>query len=440
MKVNLNFSGLDPAGFGAFQDRISQAHNKIHDRSGEGSDYLGWVDFVTQLTPEVIDDVKRIGDQIRQEADVLVVIGIGGSYLGAKAVIEALAPGYGRKPEILFAGNAMSSLDLTELIEYIREKRVYLNVISKSGTTLEPAIAFRVLRQFMEQKYGAEADRRIIATTDRNKGALLQLAKEKDYQRFVVPDDIGGRYSVMTSVGLLPIAAAGINIDEFLDGFREGEAEYADDNIETNQAYRYALARNLLLDQGKSIEIFTQYKPRLSYLSEWLKQLYGESEGKNHRGIFPASVTNTTDLHSLGQYIQYGQRILFETVIDFRSPSADIFIPNDPANLDGLNYLVGKDLHFINRKAMVATVLAHVEGGVPNILIEVERLNPKTIGKLLYFFMKACGLSGYLLGVNPFNQPGVEEYKLNMFALLGKPGTEERRDQLEDQLNRSEAL
>ena len=440
MKVNLNFSGLDPTVFAAYQDRISQAHLKLHERSGEGSEYLGWVDYVTQLSPDLIADIKQTAHMIREEADVLVVIGIGGSYLGAKAVIEALTPSFDRKPEILFAGNAMSSLDLSELVEYIRDKNVFLNVISKSGTTLEPAVAFRVLRQLVEQKYGEEANRRIIATTDENKGALLELAMEKGYKRYIVPDDIGGRYSVMTPVGLLPIAASGVDLDAFLQGFRGAEQEYAEECIETNQAYRYALARNLLLDQGKSIEIFTQYKPRLSYLSEWLKQLYGESEGKDHKGIFPASVINSTDLHSLGQYIQDGQRFLFETVIDFRSPSADIFIPQDAANLDGLNYLSGKDLHFINRKAMMATILAHVEGGVPNILLETERYDAKTIGKLMYFFMKACGLSGYLLGVNPFNQPGVEEYKLNMFALLGKPGSEERKAELEDKLNQSQAL
>lgn len=440
MKVNLHFSGLDPADLSAYQDQVSQAHQKLHDKTGEGSDYLGWVDYVTKLSPDLITQIKQTAQRIRQEADVFVVIGIGGSYLGAKAVIEALAPSFDRKPEILFAGNAMSSLDLSELLDYIRDKSVFLNVISKSGTTLEPAMAFRVLRQFVEQKYGDEAGRRIIATTDEHKGALLELAMEKGYQRYIVPDDIGGRYSVMTPVGLLPIAAAGIDLDSFLSGCRIGEQEYADESLETNQAYRYALARNLLLKQGKAIEIFTQYKPRLNYLSEWLKQLYGESEGKDHQGIFPASVINSTDLHSLGQYIQDGQRILFETVIDFRSPSADIFIPKDPADLDGLNYLSGKDLHFINRKAMMATILAHVEGGVPNILLETERYDAKTIGKLMYFFMKACGLSGYLLSVNPFNQPGVEEYKLNMFALLGKPGTEERKAALEEQLNRSRAL
>lgn len=440
MKVNLNFSGLNPAGFKQYQEKITDAHLKLHEKTGEGSDFLGWVDYVSKMSRELIEDIKQTAKRIRQEADVLVVIGIGGSYLGAKAVIEALSPGFNRKPEILFAGNSMSSLDLSELVSYLEGKSVYVNVISKSGTTLEPAIAFRVLRQWMEQTYGAEANQRIIATTDQAKGALLELAQEKGYHRFVVPDDVGGRFSVMTPVGLLPIATAGIDLDAFLQGFREAEVEYSDDNIETNQAYRYALARNLLLDQGKQIEIYVQYKPRLSYVSEWLKQLYGESEGKDHKGIFPASVTNSMDLHSLGQYIQDGQRMLFETVLDFRSPSADIFIPHDNANLDGLNYLSGKDLHFINRKAMMATILAHVEGGVPNVLLETERMDAKTMGKLMYFFMKACGISGYLLGVNPFNQPGVEDYKLNMFALLGKPGSEALQAVLEEKLNHSQAL
>lgn len=440
MKLNFNFSGLDVTSWHEYQEAVAAAHQKLHQRTGEGADYLGWVDYVTHLDPALVADIQSTAQRIREQADVLVVIGIGGSYLGAKAVIEALAPSYGRQPEILFAGNAMSSLDLAELLHYISDKSVYLNVISKSGTTLEPAIAFRLLRQFMESRYGEAASQRIIATTDAKRGALVDLAVEKGYQRFVVPDDIGGRYSVMTPVGLLPIAAAGIDIDAFLAGFAAGEREYADDQIASNQAYRYALARNLLLVQGKSVEIFVQYKPRLAYFNEWLKQLYGESEGKDQRGIFPAGVINSTDLHSLGQYIQAGQRILFETVLDFRSPSADIFIPEDIANVDGLNYLSGHDLHFINRKAMMATILAHEEGGVPNILIETERFDTFTLGKLMYFFMKACGLSGYLLGVNPFNQPGVEAYKLNMFALLGKPGTRERQVELEQKLKQSQAL
>lgn len=440
MKVNLNFSGLDPAGFGDYQAMITAAHRLLHDKTGPGGDFLGWVDYVSRLEPEEIERIDATARTIRQQADVLVVIGIGGSYLGAKAVIEALGPQYGRRPEVVFAGTAMSSLDLTELLAYLEGKSVFVNVISKSGTTLEPAIAFRVLRQWMEQTYGEAANQRIIATTDASRGALVELAKQKGYQRFVVPDDVGGRYSVMTPVGLLPIAAAGIDLNAFLDGFRQAEEEYRADSIETNQAYRYALARHLLLHQGKSIEIFAQYKPRLMYLSEWLKQLYGESEGKDGKGLFPAAVVNSSDLHSLGQYIQDGQRILFETVIDFRSPSADIFIPADQANLDGLNYLAGKDLHFINRKAMMATILAHVEGGVPNILLETERFDATSLGKLMYFFMKACGMSGYLLGVNPFDQPGVEEYKLNMFALLGKPGSEQRQAELEEKLNSSRAL
>lgn len=440
MKVNLHFSGIQQTDLDRFADRLQTAHDLIHERTGAGSDYLGWVDYVSRLSSEVVADIKRTAERIRATADVLVVIGIGGSYLGSKAVIEALSPAYGRKPEVLFAGNAMSSLDIAELLSYLKGKDVYLNVISKSGTTLEPAVAFRVLRQFMEETYGDESSKRIIATTDANKGALLQLAEEMGYHRYEVPDDVGGRYSVMTPVGLLPMAVAGISLDKFLEGFREGEREYSIPSLEKNQAYRYAVARNILLEQGKIIEIYAQYKPRLNYLNEWLKQLYGESEGKDHLGIFPAAVINSSDLHSMGQYIQDGQRILFETVLDFRSPSADVFIPADTANLDGLNYLAGKDLHFINRKAMMGTILAHVEGGVPNILIETERYDTKTLGKLMYFFMKACGISGYLLGVNPFNQPGVEEYKLNMFALLGKPGSEARQALLEDKLNRSEAL
>lgn len=440
MKVNLHFSGIHSEDLHRFDERLQTAHRLIHEKTGEGSDYLGWVDYVSKLSPELIADIKRTADRIRSQADVLVVVGIGGSYLGSKAVIEALSPAYRRKPEVLFAGTSMSSLDITDLLDYLQGKSVFLNVISKSGTTLEPAVAFRVLRKFMEDTYGEEANQRIIATTDANKGALLELAKEKGYHRYEVPDDVGGRYSVMTPVGLLPIAVAGISLDKFLEGFREGEREYAEPSLDKNQAYRYAVARNVLLEQGKQVEIYVQYKPRMNYFNEWLKQLYGESEGKDHLGIFPAAVINSSDLHSMGQYIQDGQRFLFETVLDFRSPSADVFIPHDKANLDGLDYLVGKDLHFINRKAMMGTILAHVEGGVPNILIETDRYDTKTIGKLMYFFMKACGISGYILGVNPFNQPGVEEYKLNMFALLGKPGSEARQALLEEKLNHSEAL
>lgn len=440
MKVNLTFSGIDKAMLEQNAPAVSLAHEQLHARSGAGSDYVGWLDFVSRMDGQEIDRILRTAERMRGMCDVFVVAGIGGSYLGAKAVIEALAPAYRRRPEVLFTGNSLSALDLDELLHYLEDKEVCLNVISKSGTTLETAMAFRMLRRFMEQKYGDEAAERIIATTDATGGALRSLVNQKGYESYVVPEDVGGRYSVITAVGLLPIAVAGIDVKAFLEGVREAEQEYSEPRLEKNAAYQYAAARNVLYAQEKYVEIYVQYKPRMMYFNEWLKQLYGESEGKEHKGIFPASVVNTTDLHSMGQYVQDGRRMLFETVVDFRSPSADIFIPQDEENLDGLNYLAGHDLHFINRKAMMATMIAHVEGGVPNILIETEKYNAFTLGKLMYFFMKACGISGYMLGVNPFNQPGVEDYKRNMFALLGKPGTEAQREELENKLREKNVL
>lgn len=440
MRVNLTFSGLDKSRLEERAADVLRAHQLLQERNGAGSDYVGWLDFVSCMSRQEVDQIVATAEHIRNQCEVFVVAGIGGSYLGAKAVIEALAPAYGRSPEVLFTGNSLSALDLSELLEYLQDKDVCLNVISKSGTTLETAMAFRMLRRFMEDKYGEAASGRIIATTDAKGGALRSLVTEKGYTSFVVPEDVGGRYSVITPVGLLPIAVAGIDIHQFLQGVREAEQEYSEPDLDRNAAYQYALARNLLYAQDKYVEIFVQYKPRMMYFNEWLKQLYGESEGKDQLGIFPASVVNTTDLHSMGQYIQDGRRMLFETVLDFRSPSADIFIPSDKENLDGLNYLSGHDLHFINRKAMMATMIAHVEGGVPNILIETEKYNAFTLGKLMYFFMKACAISGYLLGINPFNQPGVEDYKRNMFALLGKPGTEATREILENKLREKHIL
>lgn len=440
MRVNLTFSGIEKSQLEECAADVFQAHRMLHERSGAGSDYVGWLDFASRLSRRELDDIVAMAERIRSQCEVFVVAGIGGSYLGAKAVIEALAPAYGRAPEVLFTGNSLSALDLSELLDYLQDKSVCLNVISKSGTTLETAMAFRMLRRFMEDKYGDKAAERIIATTDAEGGALRSLVTEKGYSSFVVPEDVGGRYSVITPVGLLPIAVAGIDIAMFMQGVKEAELEYSEPSIEKNAAYQYAAARHLLYSRDKFVEIYVQYKPRMMYFNEWLKQLYGESEGKDHMGIFPASVVNTTDLHSMGQYVQDGRRMLFETVLDFRSPSADIFIPQDKENLDGLNYLAGHDLHFINRKAMMATMLAHVEGGVPNILIETEKYNAFTLGKLMYFFMKACGISGYLLGINPFNQPGVEDYKRNMFALLGKPGTEVVREALENKLREKNIL
>lgn len=417
------------------QELMSHVHRQIQQRTAPGSEFLGWLDYANKLSESQIAEIEEIAEEIREKADVLVVVGIGGSYLGAKAVIEALSPTFHRHPEVLFMGHHMSSEELVEVMDYIREKEYYVLVISKSGKTLEPAVSFRLLRRMVEEKYAGAASSRIIAITDASSGALRTLAGQKNYRTFTIPGDIGGRYSVHTPAGLLPIAVAGLSIREFLEGMREGVKEYSRAGLEENAAYRYALLRSRLLDEGKSVEILVNYHPKLLYLAEWFKQLFGESEGKEHKGIFPVSMINTTDLHSLGQYVQDGQRILFETVIDILRPKADIFIPSDSQDLDELNYLHGRDLHFINRKAMQATSLAHLEGGVPNILIEVEKLEERHLGKLMYFFMVSCAASGLLLGVNPFNQPGVEAYKNNMFALLGKPGMEIETAEIEKKLN-----
>ena len=374
---------------------------------------------------------SRAAKKIKKESDILVVIGIGGSYLGARAVIESLTstfnnmlPAKQRKfPQIVYAGNNLSSNYLNELIEYIGDKDFSVNVISKSGTTTEPAIAFRVFREILENKYGIdEARSRIYATTDKAKGALKTLAENEGYEQFVVPDNVGGRYSVLTAVGLLPIAVAGIDIDKLMEGARVAQERYNDPNLKYNECYQYAVVRNILYKLYKNTEILVNYEPKMHYFTEWWKQLFGESEGKDQLGIFPAGVDFTTDLHSMGQYIQEGRRNLFETVISIENPKSDITINKDEDNLDGLNYLAGKTLDYVNKKAMEGTVKAHVTGDVPNIMLTIENLDEENIGELIYFFEKACAMSGMILGVNPFNQPGVEEYKKNMFKLLKKPG------------------
>lgn len=405
------------------EDRLQDAFNQLTEKTGEGREFTGWVERPAKPDTEELERIRRVAQSIRKKADVLVVIGIGGSYLGTRAVVEALQPEV--KPEgleILYAGNHLSSTALVSILEYIENKEVCLNVISKSGTTTEPAIAFRFLKAFMERKYGLEESaERIYVTTDREKGALKNLATQMKYETFVVPGDIGGRYSVMTAVGLLPIACAGYDIDAFLSGAVAAMNEYTlfDYN---NNALRYALARNVLYETGRKVEILVNYEPRLYVLGEWWKQLYGESEGKNHKGIFPASANFTTDLHSLGQIIQDGERSLFETVIAIEHPTKDITLMQSEHDEDGLNYLAGKSVHYINNRAMEGTLKAHLDGNVPNIRITLDELNEYNLGKLIYFFMISCGYSGYLLGVNPFDQPGVEEYKRNMFKLLGKPG------------------
>lgn len=421
---------------------VQTVHQIIHTKSGAGNDFLGWVDLPLQYDRDEFARIKQAAMRIQQDSDILVVVGIGGSYLGARAAIEMLThsfysrlPQQRKTPLIVYAGHQLSGTYMTHLLELLEGHNVSVNVISKSGTTTEPAIAFRILRAWMESKYGRDgARKRIYATTDRQKGALKQLADEEDYETFVIPDDVGGRYSVLTAVGLLPIAVAGIDIDAMMAGAADGKKRFDVPQFADNDAYRYAAARHALYQKGKSIELLVNYDPALHYVSEWWKQLFGESEGKDHKALFPASVDYTTDLHSMGQYVQEGRRDLFETVLQIESPGHDITIEVDPANLDGLNFLAGKTMDFVNKKAFQGTLLAHTDGGVPNLVVSLPDRSPYTFGQMVYFFEKACSVSGYLLGVNPFDQPGVEAYKKNMFALLGKPGFEKEKQQLEERL------
>lgn len=405
-------------------DKIAkEALESLLAKNGRGNDFLGWIGLPENYDKEEFARILKAKEKISQNSEVLLVIGIGGSYLGARAVIEALTSNFDKKgPEIIFVGNSLDSTSLREILNYVASKEVSINVISKSGTTTEPAIAFRIFKAFMEGKYGKEKAReRIFATTDKEKGALKTLADKEGYETFVVPGDIGGRYSVLTAVGLLPIAVAGVDIEELMNGAKIARSEYSVLDSKNN-AMRYAIARNLLHQRGKDIEMLVSYNPKLSFVQEWFKQLFGESEGKETKGIFPASAVYTTDLHSLGQLVQEGKRNLFETVLAIEKPNRDIMIPFDDENLDGLNYLQDKTVDYVNKKAMEGTLKAHLEGGVPNIRIQIEKLDAYNLGKLLYFFMISCAISGYLLGVNPFNQPGVEAYKKNMFILLEKPG------------------
>ena len=417
---------------------LERAADMLAHHNGPGGDFTGWVTLPRDYDKEEFARIKAAAEKIRRQSQVLVVIGIGGSYLGARAVIELLAsPNYNLKqkdtPDIYFAGNGLSTDALLELIALIGERDFSVNVISKSGTTTEPAVAFRIFREMLERKYGREGAReRIYATTDKARGALKGLADEEGYEEFVVPDDVGGRYSVLTAVGLLPIAAAGLDIDQLMAGAQRAMEALSAPGLD-NPAWQYAAARNALYDGGKKVELLACYEPSFRFFSEWWKQLYGESEGKEHKGLFPASVEFTADLHSMGQYIQQGERLMFETVVKF-APKGEFIIPNDPANVDGLNFLAGKSLAFVAEQAMRGTILAHVDGGVPNILLELPAIGEDTVGELIYFFEYVCGLSGYLLKVNPFDQPGVEAYKKNMFALLGKPGYEQLRESLEQRL------
>mgnify|MGYP002509724006 FL=1 len=408
-------------------------------KKGAGNDFLGWIDLPVDYDKEEFDRIKKAAEKIKSDSEVLLVIGIGGSYLGARAAIEFLRHSFynvvskeiRKTPEIYFVGNSISSTYIRHLMDVIGERDFSINMISKSGTTTEPAIAFRVFKAMMEKKYGKEeAAKRIYATTDKAKGSLKNLATEEGYETFVVPDDVGGRFSVLTAVGLLPIAVSGADIDKLMEGAQAGRKAALEASFEDNDAVKYAAVRNILLRKGKAIEILANYEPSVHYVSEWWKQLYGESEGKDQKGIFPASVDLTTDLHSMGQFIQDGSRNMFETVINIEASREEIILEKEPVDLDGLNYLAGKNVDFVNKSAMNGTILAHTDGQVPNLMVTVPEVNEFYLGELFYFFEFACGVSGYLLGVNPFNQPGVESYKKNMFALLGKPGYEEQREEL----------
>lgn len=425
------------------RDFVKVAHHSLHEKTGAGSDYLGWIDLPVNYDQEEFSRIERAAEKIRNDSDVLLVIGIGGSYLGARAAIEMLQHSFynvlpkekRRSPQIIFAGNNISSTYMMDIIDLLEGKDFSINVISKSGTTTEPAIAFRIFRKILEEKYGAEeARKRIYATTDKAKGALKTSANEEGYETFVIPDDIGGRYSVLTAVGLLPIAVSGADIRAMMKGAADAREDFSKSELDENPAYQYAAVRNILYNKGKTIEMLVNYEPALQYFAEWWKQLYGESEGKDQKGIFPASANFSTDLHSLGQYIQEGRRDLFETVIKVEKPRRGLTIEAEDKDLDGLNYLAGKTVDFVNDKAFEGTLLAHTDGGVPNLIVSVPALDEYHFGYMVYFFEKACAMSGYLLGVNPFDQPGVEAYKVNMFALLGKPCFEEKKAELEKRL------
>ena len=426
-----------------FEGMVKDAHDKLHNGTGAGSDFLGWVDLPVNYDKDEFERIKAAAKRIQENSDALIVIGIGGSYLGARAAIEMLTnnfynslPKSKRKtPAIFYVGNNISSTYMAELLDAVEGLDLSVNVISKSGTTTEPAIAFRIFKDLLEKKYGKEeAKKRIYATTDAKKGALKNLADNEGYETFVIPDDVGGRFSVLTAVGLLPIAAAGINIDEMMQGAADAREKYSNPSLKENECYQYAAARNCLYNKGKNIEILVDYEPSIHYFNEWWKQLYGESEGKDQKGIFPAAVDFTTDLHSMGQFIQEGSRTMFETVINVEKPKHSVIIESNEENLDGLNFLAGKTMDEVNKCAFHGTVLAHNDGGVPNMILNVPELTPYYFGQMVYFFEKAVGISGYLLGVNPFNQPGVEAYKKNMFALLGKPGYEDMKEELEKRL------
>ena len=431
IKVNLENTGIDKKEIMKYKEQVENIHKDLHSRSEKEDDFVGWLDLPTNYDKKEFKRIQTAAKRINKDSDILLVIGIGGSYLGARAVIEALSSSFynmqtlkqRKHTLVLYAGNNLSPNYINDLIEIIGDKDFSINVISKSGTTTEPAIAFRIFREILENKYGIdEARSRIYVTTDKARGALKTLSEEEGYETFVIPDNVGGRFSVLTPVGLLPIAVSGIDIEKLMKGAKLAEDNYNDVNLKYNECYQYAVIRNILYSKDKTTEVFANYEPKMHYMTEWLKQLYGESEGKDNKGIFPAGIDLTTDLHSMGQYMQEGLRNLFETVLCIENPASNITINADDDNLDGLNYLAGKDLDYVNKKAMEGTIKAHVSGDVPNILINMEKLDAENLGGLIYFFELSCAMSGSLLGVNPFNQPGVEEYKKNMFTLLEKPG------------------
>lgn len=444
MATTLNTRYLDkfvnPHEIEAILPQIQAAHKTIHEKSGLGNDFLGWLDLPVDYDKEEFTRIKAAAKKIQANSDILIVIGIGGSYLGARAAVELLHSSMynllpKKTPQIIFAGNSISPTYLNEVLKLCEGKDFAVNVISKSGTTTEPALAFRIFRNLLIKKYGeAEAKNRIFCTTDKAKGTLKNLADREGYETFVIPDDVGGRYSVLTAVGLLPIAVSGADIDKLMQGAATAREALSACDPEKNDCYKYAAMRNILYRKGKGIELMVSYEPSFTMMSEWYKQLFGESEGKDNKGIFPASVVFSTDLHSMGQFIQEGSRNLFETVVDIQKAKEDLFIEPDPENFDGLNFLSSQDMSIVNKKAMLGTILAHTEGGVPNMVLEIPEINEHELGYLIYFFEKACAVSAYLLGVNPFNQPGVESYKKNMFALLGKPGYESEKEALEAKL------
>ena len=431
IKVNFDNAKVFEKKVMKYADRVSEIHKKLHEKADDENEFCGWINLPTNYDKKEFARIKKAAKKIQSDSDILLVIGIGGSYLGARAVIEALNNSFynmqdktqRKTPQILYVGNTLSPNYISELVNYIGDKDISLNVISKSGTTTEPAIAFRIFREIMENKYSLkEARSRIYVTTDSKKGALKTLADKEKYETFVIPDNVGGRYSVLTAVGLLPIAASGIDIDALMEGARIAQDRYVDENLKYNECYKYAALRNVLYQEEKNIEILVAYEPKMHYFIEWWKQLFGESEGKEEKGIYPSGAEFTTDLHSLGQYIQEGRRNLFETVINVENPENDITLKKEEDDMDNLNYLSGRTLDYVNKKAMQGTIAAHVEGDVPNIVVNIDRLDANNMGQLIYFFELACAMSGSILGINPFNQPGVEKYKKNMFKLLGKPG------------------